>query len=348
MSRHTVAEGIKLLKEYNIDPTTRNNDGKTPLRMIRQTNDPRYAMMEEIVKSFTPAVSKKKRKRKKPSKNNQKIPITTPSKCKKDEIAVQADEPVEGNIPAPVHSTTEIDLLRERISMAIESLSYETKVEKERKESASSKVKGFDESKQHIASNGNETSRELRVSAAMNTQNEEVGNKVPIPAPNLKGNPLPDGNIATDNNEDVNDDDTCDATFGKLTWEVECTQDAWKKLKDKKLPRDKKKKIVNIIRKLADGDMRGDRAKRLTGIAKESKILLFEAKIDKSARILWERAIAFSLAAVRPLYQIVRMKKEGEYIRMLLEFGISSLTMTQSRGRSRKLYTLMIVVQVVS
>ena len=247
---HHAAEGIGHLKKYKIDPTTRNGDGKTPLMMIRQSSDPRYRLIEESVKSFAQSVE-------------------------------EAPAP-------PVHRLTEIEILREKISQAIENL--EVKTENETKQSECKEVNETGEIDQNVANNSNETisPEELKLTVnTLETENEMVEDKEPLPAQSLNG----------PGDDEMNDDDVhdvCEDTFDKLTWEVECTSDVCKTLKDKKLPSDKKRQIVRIIKQLANGHMRGSLAKRLVGIAKESKILLFEAKLDKSARILWERAIAFS------------------------------------------------------
>ena len=285
---HHAVEGVDLLRKYKVDPTTRNKDGKTPLMMIRLNSDPRYRLIEESVKSFAPDNTKKKNKRRKKKKNNESIAMPTPSKCKKDEEVKQVIPSVEEEPAPPVHCPTEIEILREKISQAIEQ--FEIKIANETKQSERSEVKETGEIDQNIATNSNEIiSPEELVFNTLPTQNEVVEDKEPVPAQS--------GNVDHEHFEEVNDDvddDVCDDTFDNLTWEVECTSEVWKKLRDKKLARDKKRQIVRRIRQLANGDMRGSLAKPLVGIAKQSDILLFEAKLNRSARILWERAIAFS------------------------------------------------------
>ena len=82
--------------------------------------------------------------------------------------------------------------------------------------------------------------------------------------------------------------------FDGLPWEVECTAEVWKTLEDKTLEPFIKRKIIGKIRMLANGDWRPELAVRLEGLSKEKRIRLFEAKLDKSSRILWEEAVAFS------------------------------------------------------
>ncbi|CAB4029118.1 TPR and ankyrin repeat-containing 1-like [Paramuricea clavata] len=286
---HHAVEGVDLLRKYKVDPTTRNKDGKTPLMMIRLNSDPRYRLIEESVKSFAPDNTKKKNKRRKKKKNNERIAMPTPSKCKKDEEVKQVIPSVEEEPVPPVHCPTEIEILREKISQAIEH--FEIKIANETEQSECSEVKETGEIDQNITTNSNEIiSPEELIVNTLATENEVVEDKESLPGQSF--------NVVHENYEEVNDnlvddDDVCDNMLDNLTWEVECTSEVWKKLKNKKLPCDKKRQIVRIIRQLANGQMRGSRAKRLV-IGKESKIRLFEAKLDKSARILWERAIAFS------------------------------------------------------
>ena len=278
MSPHTV-DGIDLLRKYKVDPKRKNKDGKTPLMILPHHNDFRYRLIKESVESFLPDNGKKKpgKKKKKKSKG---IDLPTSTKCDKNENV----NPI---IPASsVHCRTGIDLLREEISQAIKHLIIENPNEKELNE-------GTREIDQNASSSSNETispKGEKLAGKTLTSEDHVVEDTHHLPTQKLEVGPKNSDEVF----DDVPDDDLCDDTFNNLTWEVECTSDVLKTLNDKKVPSDKKRKIVRIIRQLANGDMRGSRAKRLPGIAKESDILLFEVKLDRSARILWEQAIAFS------------------------------------------------------
>ena len=112
-----------------------------------------------------------------------------------------------------------------------------------------------------------------------------------------------DKNVAIENSKHMSDDDnndddvmeTCeneDLCLDGLPWEVECTQDVWRVLKMKNLEPSMKKKILRKIKMLASGNWPRDLAKRLEGVG--NGIRLYEAKINKGARILWEVSISFS------------------------------------------------------
>ena len=80
--------------------------------------------------------------------------------------------------------------------------------------------------------------------------------------------------------------------FDGLEWEVECTENVWKWLSKKKMLRNLKFKLVQQIRQLASGDWSTVVHKRLEHIPKG--VYLYETKLSKAARIIWQKAIAFS------------------------------------------------------
>ncbi|VDI71816.1 Hypothetical predicted protein, partial [Mytilus galloprovincialis] len=80
--------------------------------------------------------------------------------------------------------------------------------------------------------------------------------------------------------------------FENLAWEVVCTADVWKALSSKHVLPEIKQKIVCKIQHLAAGDWTPVLSKKLHHVP--DTLMLFEAKITKASRIIWEQAIAFS------------------------------------------------------
>ena len=279
-------DGIYHLRDYKVDPRRKNIDGKTPLMILLHNSDLRYRLIKESVETFLPDSHEKTKTRRKKKKNGKKVDSSTSSKGEKHKnvnpITASAEE-----VPSH-HRKGEIEILRDKISEAIEHLVIENANEIKESKEETREIDQNVSSSSHgkISGNGEEL-----VVKTLASEEHVVENKQPLP--NLQNN------VSLKKSGEVFDDelenDVCgDDTFNDLTWEVECTSDVLKTLSDRKLHSDKKRKIVRIIRQLAEGDMRGSCAKRLTGIAKEADMLLFEAKLDKSARILWEKAIAFS------------------------------------------------------
>lgn len=80
--------------------------------------------------------------------------------------------------------------------------------------------------------------------------------------------------------------------FDNMTWEIECTSEMLKKLGSKSISHYMKKKIVFAVQQLGNGEWTQGLQKRLKHL--KSNIQLYEAKLDKGARMLWEIAIEFS------------------------------------------------------
>ncbi|XP_072045621.1 TPR and ankyrin repeat-containing protein 1-like isoform X2 [Amphiura filiformis] len=123
-----------------------------------------------------------------------------------------------------------------------------------------------------------------------------------------KGEVQQEDNTKTDNEADDDDDeeeleeeeeeaiaDVEDPSiFDNLTWEVECTAKAWKILKDRHVQHKLKQGIIRKIQLLGNGDWRTRLCKQLDGLPRERDMKLYEAKLTRGGRILWELAIAFS------------------------------------------------------
>ncbi|XP_053381229.1 TPR and ankyrin repeat-containing protein 1-like [Mercenaria mercenaria] len=91
---------------------------------------------------------------------------------------------------------------------------------------------------------------------------------------------------------DEDDDLELENMFESLTWEVEYTDKVRKTLENKHVLPALRRKIIQIIRRLANGDWQNNYCRELTNVPKCLK--LFEANLSKGRRIIWERAISFS------------------------------------------------------
>ena len=98
--------------------------------------------------------------------------------------------------------------------------------------------------------------------------------------------------------------------FDQLPWEVEVTSNVVKFLKDaKKVSFMDQWKAANVIYSLAEG-MRNEHLSKRVG--SESSLQLYEARMGKAARILWEKAISYSAKltgpSASPVYsQVIRV-----------------------------------------
>ena len=113
----------------------------------------------------------------------------------------------------------------------------------------------------------------------------------PVNAPNKEHNksvarPKKESNTVQDlkTEEDVSFD------FDGLPWEVECTESVLKFLKHDN-QKHLKYKIIQIIRRIALGEFHKKLCKKLH---LNSALIIYEAKVTKAARLLWEVVIQFS------------------------------------------------------
>lgn len=79
--------------------------------------------------------------------------------------------------------------------------------------------------------------------------------------------------------------------LGDLPWEVECTSNVHKILNNKHFPAVLRKSFFSKIHQIASGDRTEALQKSVT---KEKGAMLYEAKLSKAARIIWEEAKQFS------------------------------------------------------
>ncbi|XP_069331603.1 TPR and ankyrin repeat-containing protein 1 [Eulemur rufifrons] len=108
---------------------------------------------------------------------------------------------------------------------------------------------------------------------------------------------IPAGNRQREGSDDQGDwsmqeIEACLQDFDNMTWEIECTSEMLKKLSSKVMTKVIKKKIILAIQQLGNGEWTQGLQKRLKHL--KGSIQLFEAKLDKGARMLWELAIDFS------------------------------------------------------
>ncbi|XP_070564892.1 LOW QUALITY PROTEIN: TPR and ankyrin repeat-containing protein 1-like [Ptychodera flava] len=277
---------VKLLQEYKVDPQIKNGQGKIPLNSLKK--DDRRLPYLKIAAQHHPTVRPRAKKVKEKSKTttqpepvnevksefqNVEMPATKTTTIPDDGIRVAAVEGSSVGKPSK-------EEIKRRILAAIEEIpqfiakrpKFDTTPEQEipRKDLApTTQMKGPKET--HTCAEGSDKNEVHEVEEAEDVETKE-------------------------NTEEETDemDELDPSLFDDLAWEVECTSAVWKILRDKRLEQGMKVRIINKIRLLASGIWRPDLAKRLEGAAKQHDIQLFEAKLTKAARILWELAIAFS------------------------------------------------------
>jgi flagellar biosynthesis GTPase FlhF len=111
-----------------------------------------------------------------------------------------------------------------------------------------------------------------------------------VDVPIVRMHDVRDGNRS----EVVDDESIVHVDFKELEWEIECTSEVWNILCAKTLDSKMKNRILKIIKMLGSGEFVDQ--PHLMMILKKvpSHIKLYEAKITKAARLIWEIDIAYS------------------------------------------------------
>ena len=157
-----------------------------------------------------------------------------------------------------------------------------------------------DSGSRHIEVSNHEDADERNIAISSDTEEsyDTADTKMPLPDDDAKTELMDKTTtwMSTDDDIDDNDDDDKTdidpSTFDDLVWEVECTASVWKLLKKKQVPEFLKRSSITKIKRLANGEWTRTLAKKLDHIP--SDIQLYEAKLSKGARIVWELAVAFS------------------------------------------------------
>ena len=282
-------DAIRLLRAANVNPSLPNKSGRRPDQMVTK-KDPRWRMISTSIESYNskaPAPSS-------PETHPQNAFQEEQDKAKtvgatEDDDWSVASEPEENqeeetSIPTKVKESSKPDAkqkrriqLRQNIDVLIESLSPLVSVPTvETEEQEDNDI--LDESAPIPDMTGNEeTPKDHAFEASTTTDNRQ-----------------------TDATEQEITDDEVEAEidfktpFEDLPWEVDCTDRVWKVMRSKKVDNNMRKRIIEKVQMLANGRWSKTLCKRLEGEPKKHGIHLYESKLTKGQRILWEETVAFS------------------------------------------------------
>lgn len=286
-------EVIYNLVEAGANPTLKNTEGKMPIDYLVK-KDPRTRLVRAAMNSFKAAKksggAKKNKKVVEMPKKNPVPPDNTgqeddePDWCQMAEDEVENDEQKRQGVKAkdkkPIPSTPPVikdplDMVRVSVSDMIDSLCPENILESE----------------DGTGEDSDSQSKNEIVGEARKDTDQEQETVVHQLVPDIERIEV-DVEDNDSNDEDIELDLEC--PFEDLPWEVDCTDQFWKALQNNKASDVLKRRIVARIRMLAEGRWTKKLCRRLDGQSKKLNIMLFEAKLTKSSRIIWELTVAFS------------------------------------------------------
>ena len=281
-------DAIQILSDFGVNPLLRNKDGKQPIDILAK-KDPRLKMVRIAAQAYQTGLKQRKSKRKRlervpvvldkrasVEREPQDVTQTGPATEQKRDFQEQQWNSTRTTTRVPPEIRTRkdpLDEVKESIQDAIERVGQE----KDEAVKKSSRLED-DEGCQNV-----QESEEVEGLKGVNDeQQEEV-----ILEDDGEEEEETDG-IVLRSDEEID----WDSPFEDLQWEVDCTDQFWKTLRSKAVSDAMKRKIVAKIRMLAEGRWSRKLCRRLESPAK--KYMLFEAKLTRSARIIWELTVAFS------------------------------------------------------
>ncbi|XP_013405370.1 TPR and ankyrin repeat-containing protein 1 [Lingula anatina] len=322
---HVIAKGTcsphavnaaRILLQNKVNPLVRNRDGLTAMQMLKKGNDRRMQYMKQAKQfypDFSPPTPRKKKGKQKENEKSAVLPADDEVTANEALDTAQKDitcgqDTAQTDITPHLlkkEGTTSIvpkmnkEDTRKRISSLISDL---PQMEPKRwKDDSASML---------LSSAASVKDGQAKVEQGVYNENSGVGKTAVIEEDEIQND------LETDLQENKFEEEPQDvdpSLFDDLVWEVECTANLWKLLREKKLEIKMKRRIIEKIQFLGNGHWRQDLCKRLEGAAKNAGMKLYEAKLTKGARILWELAIAFSPRCSESAEQRLGMEsiKEG-------------------------------------
>ena len=297
-SKHAL-KAVEILCSRNVNPNLRNAEDKTALQCImkRKREDRRVQYIKMATKNFPNVPPKRKDK---PSIQNSDSKIKGTEEPQTESVGAEITPEESGSLPAkssvvPPSSKASMGQTKEGCRQRIRDL-IEHLDETEAEESLHLGEVAAAEARSKEGSNGPSSPIEEA------TSNKPTIEEAPAVATEAK-------KIVVEKKEDSEADDEVEEDivqeidaniFDGLAWEVDCTAEVWKVLKDRKVPFEMKQRSIQKVQKLATGEWRPSLRKplKIHGSEKEGSqagdIKLYEAKLSKGSRIIWELTIDFS------------------------------------------------------
>ncbi|XP_022098421.1 TPR and ankyrin repeat-containing protein 1-like isoform X2 [Acanthaster planci] len=271
---------VQILTQHKVNPCIQNNEGMVPLKMVTD-KDRRHKYLAEAEKYYNmgsksvPSVSRGVDQHS--SSDGTPAPGVPDNWSKADGESRQQAHHNQSKKARPTEKKSQREKLQEEVEQLISAMPkfIPNEAKKEIRPAAETSV-GPDTTLQRTEPQ----------------QAEEVPQEV-----NSKGGKPDerDKDMGSEEEEEDEEMEAIDATiFDNLAWEVECTAKVWKFLHDRQVPNKLKETAIRKIQMLGSGDWRGRLCKPLEGPPKQHNMKLYEARLTKGGRILWEVAIAFS------------------------------------------------------
>ncbi|XP_038048886.1 TPR and ankyrin repeat-containing protein 1-like [Patiria miniata] len=280
-SKNQSFNAIKVLSQHKVNPWLRDHGGRVPLRMVTN-KDRRYMFLAEAAKYYDstsePAQSSSRESNQSGSDG---IHVSgVPDDWSKADRGPGRDGHHQQATARTAEHVPRKEKLRREVELLLSAMPIYVPQQTGLDQAGTTVTATLSRSGPRQVENREEASRKEKLRQDVEDEEEEMDEE----------------------DEEVDDDDdddevmgAIDATiFDDLTWEVECTAKVWKFLRDKLVLHSLKEMAIRKIQMLGSGDWRVRLCKPLEGLPKQHDMKLYEARLTKGGRILWELAIAFS------------------------------------------------------
>ncbi|XP_038048876.1 TPR and ankyrin repeat-containing protein 1-like [Patiria miniata] len=279
-SKNQSLNAIKVLSQYKVNPWLRDHGGRVPLMMVTN-KDRRYMFLAEAAKYYDSASEPAQSSSRGPNQSSSgdvNVSGVPEDWSKADRAPEQEDHHQQETAQSHEHVPRKEKLRREvELLLSAMPIYVPQQTGLDQAGTTVTVTSSLSRSGPRQVENGAEVAKEEVLRQDVEVEEEEMD----------------------EDDEEVDDDDDDDRAidvkiFDDLTWEVECTAKVWKFLRDKLVLHSLKETAIRKIQMLGSGDWRVRLCKPLEGLPKQHDMKLYEARLTKGSRILWELAIAFS------------------------------------------------------
>ena len=280
-------DAIRILREANINPNLRNKRNEEAIQKVPSIRDPRWKMLDTALQRYKLSSSVSVTHEENPEK------VSDKQHDKELQWADGEEEHVSsGDEEKP---TTEAKNTPQNVNVL--KIDHKQLQRKEMREIIASLIDAITPLSTFVpnAFDTNEEQDDIEVFNESSGSPRAAESNIDV----VIEDETADDDRYVDENDILGDSDReteidSKSPFEDLPWEVDCTDRVWKIMKNRKVGFSTRKRIIDKIRMLANGRWSKTLCKRLEGEAKRKDIELYESKLTKGQRIIWEKTIAFS------------------------------------------------------
>ena len=285
-------DAIRILREANINPNLPNNSNEYAIGKVQSKRDPRWKMLNTALETYKSNSSVSV-----PYENS---PDNVSNGQQDQHFPLTVTECGDASCGSDIQPTPEANSATPNQNIKVSKTEDKQQLRRQRRENVASLVDVMTPLSAFVPEVTNEEQDDIEMfnepsgtPRAMENNTETMLKDETV----VKATKEDDGNLDEDEflgDRDIETEIDSKSPFEDLPWEVDCTDRVWKIMRSKRVDNSTRRRIIEKIRMLANGRWSKTLCKRLEGEAKKKDIQLYESKLTKGQRIIWEKTIAFS------------------------------------------------------